>query len=127
MCSSCSASSSLDRRSGPVSTGRIPPARTRAATFALADGSSPARNTSSGSPATWPASKVAANVVLNAFTTCAAGDTVATSRAISSAADIPGLVSSASNVEKSTGLQVSIKVSPAIAAPCCAATSRPSG
>jgi len=127
MCSNCSDSSSRARRSGPASTGRIPPQVTSRATIAFASASSPARNTSSGRPATCPASRAAANVVLNAFTTRGAGDTPATSRAISSAADMPGLVSSASKVEKSTGLHVSTTVSPASAAPCWAATRRPSG
>ena len=45
-------------------------------------------------------------MVLNALTTWAAGFAAA----ISSAADIPGLVSSVSKVEKSTGLQVSTTV-----------------
>ena len=55
----------------------------------------------------------AANVVLNAFTIRAAG----LAAAISSAADIPGLVSSESKVEKSTGLHVSTTVTPDSAAP----------
>ena len=49
-----------------------------------------------------PATSADANVVLNALTTWARGF----ASAISSAADIPGLVSSESKVEKSTGLQV---------------------
>ena len=113
MCSSCSDSSSRDRRSGPASTGRIPPQVTSWATVAFASASSPARNTSSGNPPTQPATSADANVVLNALTTRARGF----ASAISSAADIPGLVSSESKVEKSTGLQVSTTVTPDSAAP----------
>ena len=47
--------------------------------------------------------------------------------AISSAADMPGLVSSESKVEKSTGLHVSTTVTPDSAAPCSRATTRPCG
>ncbi len=62
-------------------------------------------------------------MVLKAFTTRAAG----LASAISSAADIPGLVSSESNVEKSTGLQGSTTVIPDSAAPWSRAMRRPSG
>ena len=61
--------------------------------------------------------------MLNALTTRAPG----LASAISSAADIPGLVSSESKVEKSTGLQVSTTVTPDSAAPWSRPTARPSG
>jgi len=123
MCRNWNASSSRARRSGPVSTGRMPPSRTSAATWDLACGSSPARNTSSGCPPTQPATRAATNVVLNALTTRAPGF----ASAISSAADMPGLVSSESKVEKSTGLHVSTTITPDSAAPWPRATVRPSG
>ncbi len=59
---------------GPASTARRPPSSTSRRTAALAPSSSPAMNTSSGWPPTWPSARVPANVVLNALTTFAPGD-----------------------------------------------------
>ena len=59
-------SSSRARRSGPQSIVFSPPARARLATVPLASASSPAMKTSSGWPATSPATRVPAKVVLNA-------------------------------------------------------------
>ena len=75
-------------------------------------------------PPTQPETSTEANVVLNAFTTRAPWLAAAISLL---AADMPGLVSSESKVEKSTGLQVSTTVTPDSAAPCSRARRRPCG
>ena len=97
------------RFSGPTSMACMPPASMSDATFCLAPTSSPAMNTSRIWPATSPATRVLAKVVLNALTTVLSG----TSRAVSSAEEIPSGVTTRSMVDQSTGLAMSIRIFPA--------------
>src|SRR5439155_7640448 len=114
-CSSCRA-----RLSGPTSRDLRPPASTNEATFSLALASSPARRTSSGSPATSPEESVAAKFVLNALTT---GVPSGSSFASSSAAELSAGVTSASIVDQSTGFEISTTTLPRSASPCAPTTS----
>src|ERR687896_790655 len=102
-------SSSLACSNGPTSIARSPPSRESCATVSLAPSSSPAINTSSGWPATWPSTSVPEKVVLKALTTLAPAGTVA---AISSAAEVPAEVTRASKVSL-RGLEMSTTTLPA--------------
>lgn len=95
MPSSPSASSCRARSRAPTSIGIMPPPRTRSATLLFAPSSSPAMRTSSGIPATSPATSVPAKVVLKALTSFAL---LGSTARIVSAAEVDGDVTRASYV-----------------------------